>query len=165
MSTIKALLIISLFFLTGCSIFNPSSSHQAYDERSINSHSSQYTRTFNDDFEHVWATVIMSLGELPLDKIDKEKGIIKTGWVEGFSQTRKARSMVTDRFLDDYWKERYRITVTISGNIMSSSVKASCQLQQKPRGGSAAYRWERMKSTGEIEEEVLRRIEELLGED
>ncbi len=162
MSTIKALLIISLFFLTGCSTFNRSSSYQAYDGSPTGSHSSQYTRTFNDDFEHVWATVIMSLGELPLDKIDKEKGLIKTGWAEGFSQTRKARSVVTDRFLDDYWKERYRITVTISGNIMSSSVKVSCQQQQKPRGGSAAFRWQRMRSTGEIEEEVLRRIEDLL---
>ena len=34
----------------------------------------------------------------PLDKINKEKGIIKTGWVEGFSQ-RKARSIMTDRSL------------------------------------------------------------------
>jgi hypothetical protein len=47
---------------------------------------------------------------------------------------------------------------------MASSVKVKCQLQQKPRGGSAAYRWQRVKSTGEIEEEVLRRIEELLEE-
>ena len=161
MSTIKVFLIISLFFLTGCSIFN-SSNHQAYDGSSKDSHS-KYTRTFNNDFEHVWATVIMSIGELPLNKIDKEKGIIKTGWVEGFSD-RKARSIITDRFLDDYWKERYRITFTISGNIMVSSVKVSCQLQQKPRGGSAAYRWQRMKSTGEIEEESLRRVEELLTE-
>ena len=123
------------------------------------------TKSFNDDFEHVWATAIMSLGDLPLGKINKEKGIIKTGWAEGFSQTRKARSVVTDRFLDDYWKERYRLTITVSGNIMASSVKVSCQLQQKPRGGSAAYRWQRMTSTGEIEGEVLRRIEELLVED
>ncbi len=71
---------------------------------------------------------------------------------------------MTDRFLNDYWKERYRLTLTISGNIMASSVKVGCQLQQKPRGGSAAYRWQRMKSTGEIEEEVLRRVEELLEE-
>ncbi len=77
---------------------------------------------------------------------------------------RKARSVVTDRFLNDYWKERYRLTITISGNIMASTVKVRSQLQQKPRGGSAAYRWQRMKSTGEIEEEVLRRVEELLEE-
>ena len=145
-------------------MFNRSSSYQS-DYGATRTQSSKHTRTFNDDFEYVWATVIMSLGDLPLDKVNKEKGIIKTGWATGFSQTRKARSAVTDRFFEDYWKERYRLTVTISGNIMASSVKVSCQLQQKPRGGSAAYRWERMKSTGEIEEEVLRRIEELLVED
>ncbi len=121
-------------------------------------------KTFNDDFEHVWATVIMALGTMPLDNVDKEKGIIKTGWAEGYSQTRKARSVVTDRFMEDYWKERYRLTITISGNIIATTVKVRSQLQQKPRGGSAAYRWQRMKSTGEIEEEVLRRVEELLEE-
>jgi uncharacterized lipoprotein len=163
MSTIKVFLIISLFFLTGCSMFNRSSSYQS-DYGATRTQSSKHTRTFNDDFEYVWATVIMSLGDLPLDKINKEKGIIKTGWAQGYSQTRKARSVVTDRFFEDYWKERYKLTVTISGNIMASSVKVRCQLQQKPRGGSAAYRWERVKSTGEIEEEVLRRIEELLEE-
>jgi len=165
MTVLKTILIISLFFITGCSLFDRSSSYQAYDGRSTDSHSSKYTRTFNDDFEHVWATVIMALGDLTLDKINKEKGIIKTGWAQGFSRTRKARSVVTDRFLDDYWKERYRLTVTVSGNIMVSSVKVRSHLQQKPRGGSAAYRWQRMKSTGEIEEAVLRRIENLLVED
>ena len=164
MSTIKAFLVISLFFITGCSMFGRSSNYQT-DYGATRTQPPKDTKSFNDDFEHVWATVIMALGNMPLDKIDKEKGIIKTGWAEGFSQTRKARSVVTDRFLDDYWKERYRLTITVSGNIMVSSVKVSCQLQQKPRGGSAAYRWERMKSTGEIEEEVLRRIEELLEED
>jgi len=145
-------------------MFGRSSNYQT-DYGATREQSAKHTRTFNDDFEYVWATVIMSLGDLPLDKINKEKGIIKTGWAQGYSQTRKARSVVTDRFFEDYWKERYKLTVTISGNIMASSVKVRCQLQQKPRGGSAAYRWERVKSTGEIEEEVLRRIEELLEED
>ncbi len=163
MPTLIILLIIPLFFLTGCTLPGTSSRHQAYDDRSTGSLSSTYTRTFNDGFEHVWATVIMSLGDLPLDKINKEKGIIKTGWIEGFSQ-RKARSIMTDRFLDDYWKERYRITFRISGNNLISSVKVSCQVQEKARGGSAAYRWERKKSTGEREEEALMRIEEILSE-
>ena len=140
-----------------------SSRDQAYDDRSADSHSSKYTKTFNEDFEGVWSAVLMSLGALPLDKIDKEKGIIRTGWVEGFSE-KKARSIVTDRLLDDYWKERYRITIKISGNNLIGSVKVSCQVQEKARGGSAAYRWERIQSTGEREEEALMRIEEILGE-
>ncbi|MBC8551389.1 MAG: hypothetical protein H8D23_17230 [Candidatus Brocadiales bacterium] len=163
MPTFKTFFIISLLFLTGCSLFGHSSSYQS-DYGATLTQSPKDTKTFNDDFEHVWATVIMALGNMPLDKIDKEKGIIKTGWAQGYSQTRKARSVVTDRFMEDYWKERYRLTITISGNIIATTVKVRSQLQQKPRGGSAAYRWQRMKSTGEIEEEVLRRIEELLEE-
>jgi len=163
MSTTKLFLIISLFFVTGCSLFDRPSGYQS-DYGATRTQPPKDTKSFNDDFEHVWATVIMALGNMPLDKIDKEKGYIKTGWAEGFSQTRKARSVVTDRFMEDYWKERYRLTITISGNIIASTVKVRSQLQQKPRGGSAAYRWQRMKSTGEIEEEVLRRVEELLEE-
>jgi hypothetical protein len=163
MSTLKILLIISLFCLTGCILLGTSSRHQAYDDRSTGSQSSKYTKTFNEDFEDVWSAVLMSLGDLPLDKINKEKGLIKTGWIEGLSQ-RKARSIVTDRLLDDYWKERYRITFRISGNNLISSVKVSCQVQEKARGGSAAYRWQRKKATGEREEEALMRIEEILSD-
>lgn len=163
MSTLRILLIISLFFLTGCTVPGISSRSQVQDGLSTGSQSSKYMKTFNEGFEDVWSAVLMSLGDLPLDKINKEKGIIKTGWVEGFSQ-RKARSIITDRLLDDYWKERYRITLRISGNNLISSVKVSCQVQEKARGGSAAYRWERKKSTGEREEDALMRIEEILSE-
>ena len=123
MSTIKVFLIISLFFLAGCTLFGRPSGYQAYNDSSTGSQLPKHTMSFNEDFEHVWATVIMSLEDLPIDKINKGKGTIKTGWAEGFSQTRKARSLVTDRFLNDYWKERYRLTITISGSILSSSVK------------------------------------------
>ncbi|MEK6767134.1 MAG: hypothetical protein AABY49_13040 [Planctomycetota bacterium] len=152
-----------MFFLTGCTLLGTSSRYQARDDSSADSQSSKYTKTFNEDFEDVWSAVLMSLGDFPLDKINKEKGIIKTGWVEGFSQ-RKARSIMTDRLLDDYWKERYRMTIKISGNNLISSVKVSCQVQEKARGGSAAYRWERKESAGEREEEALMRIEEILSD-
>ncbi len=164
MSSLKPLLIILLLFLTGCSLFDRSSSQQTYDNQSRSSQSSNYTRTINSDFEHVWASVIMSLGEMPLSKIDKDKGIVRTDWIEGFSE-RSSRGVLTDRLLNDYRKERYRLTFTISGNLLVSSVKVRCQVQVKARGGSAAYRWERMKSTGEHEEEALMRIEEILSED
>ena len=138
-----------------------SSRHQAYDDSSTGTRPSKYTKTFDVDFETVWSAVLVSLDGMPLDKIDKEKGIIKTGWVEGWSQ-KKARSIVTDRLLDDYWKERYRLIVKISGNILNSSITVRAQVQEKARGGSAAYRWERKKSSGEREEGILTRIEEIL---
>ncbi len=144
-------------------MFDRSSSYQTYDS-STGPHSSQYTRTFDSDFEHVWASVIMSLGDMPLGKIDKDKGIVRSDWIEGFSG-KSSRSVLTDRFLNDYRKERYRLTFSISGNLLVSSVKVRCQVQEKARGGSAAYRWERMKPTGEREEEALMRLEEILDED
>jgi hypothetical protein len=161
MPTLK-ILIIPLFFLTGCSLLDASSRYQTQDERSIGSRPSKYTKTFDFDYETVWSAVLDSLDGMPLDKIDKEKGLIKTGWVEGWSQ-KQARSILTDRFLEDYWKERFCLIVKISGNILNSSITVRAQVQEKARGGSAAYRWERKKSSGEKEEDILTRIEEILG--
>ncbi|MFQ5965274.1 MAG: hypothetical protein ACE5KZ_13445 [Candidatus Scalinduaceae bacterium] len=97
-----------------------------------------------------------------MEKIDKEKGLVKTGWIEGWSQ-RKTRGILTDRFMDNYLKERHRIVLNISGNNWISSVAVRCQIQERARGGSAAYRWERKQSTGKIEKEVLTRIEDILS--
>ncbi len=138
------------------------SRNQVQDDRSTGSQSSKYTKTFGVDFETMWSAVLVSLDGMPLDKIDKEKGLIKTGWVEGLSQ-RKARSILTDRFLEDYRKERFRLIVKISGNILNSSITVRAQVQEKARGGSTAYRWERKKSSGEKEADILTRIEEILG--
>jgi len=161
MSTLK-ILIMPLFFLTGCTLLGTSSRYQAYDDSSAGSQSSKYTKTFDVDYETVWSAVLDSLDGMPLDKIDKDKGLIKTGWIEGWSQ-KKARSILTDRFLEDYWKERYQLIIKISGNILNSSVTVRAQVQEKARGGSAAYRWERKKSSGEKEKWILTRIEEILG--
>jgi hypothetical protein len=67
--------------------------------------------------------------------------------------------------MKDHWKERYRLIVKISGNILNSSITVTAQVQEKARGGSAAYRWQRKESIGEREEEALMRIEEILIED
>ena len=100
--------MLSFVIFSGCSLLDTSSRYQAQDERSIGSHPSKYTKAFNVDYETVWSAVLDSLDGMPLDKIDKDKGLIKTGWVEGLSQ-RKARSILTDRFLEDYRKERFQM--------------------------------------------------------
>ena len=157
--------LILLFFLisSGCLFLGDSSNNRVRDDSATGTRTSEYTKTFDVDYETVWSAVLDSLDGMPLDKTDKEKGIIKTGWVEGWSQ-KKARSILTDRFLKDYWKERYRLIVKISGNILNSSIMVRAQVQEKARGGSAAYRWERKKSSGEKEEGILTKIEEILTE-
>jgi hypothetical protein len=163
MTFLKISLMLSFVIFSGCLFLGDSSNNRVRYDSSTGTRTSKYTKTFDVDFETVWSAVLDSLDGMPLDKIDKEKGIIKTGWVEGFSQ-RKARSIVTDRFLKDYWKERYRLIVKISGNILNSSITVRAQVQEKARGGSAAYRWERKKSSGEKEEKLLTIIEEILTE-
>jgi hypothetical protein len=162
MAFLRISLILSFLISSGCLFLGDSSLNRVQDNGSAGTRTSKYTKTFDVDYETVWSAVLDSLNGMPLDKIDKEKGIIKTGWLEGWSQ-KKARSILTDRFMEDYWKERYRLIVNISGNILISSITVRAQVQEKTRGGSAAYRWERKKSTGEKEEEILTRIEEILG--
>ncbi len=159
---IKISLILSFLISSGCIFLGDSSNNRVRDDSSTNTHPSKYTKAFDVDYETVWSAVLDSLDGMPLDKIVKDKGLIKTGWIEGWSQ-RKARSILTDRFLEDYWKERYRLIIKISGNILNSSIMVRAQVQEKARGGSAAYRWERKKSSGEKEEWILTRIEEILG--
>ncbi len=159
---IKISLILSFLISSGCLFLGDSSNNRVRDDSYTGTLTSKYTKTFDVDYETVWSAVLDSLDGMSLDKIDKEKGLIKTGWIEGLSQ-RKARSILTDRFLEDYWKERYRLIIKISGNILNSSITVRAQVQEKARGGSAAYRWERKKSSGEKEEWILTRIEEILG--
>ena len=161
---IRIILTIILLFtiFSGCSLFGTSTKNQTHDERSIGTTPSRYTKTLKYDFETTWSAVIVSLDGLPLEKVDKENGIIKTGWIEGWSQ-RKARGILTDRFTGDYRKERHRSTLDISGNNQASFVSVRCQIQEKSRGGSSAYRWERKASNGEKEEEILAKIEDILS--
>lgn len=162
MTFLKISLILSFLILSGCLFPGDSSNNRVRDDNSTGTRTSKYTKTFDFNYETVWSAVLVSLDGMPLDKIDKEKGLVKTGWVEGWSQ-RKARSILTNRFLEDHWKERYRLIVKISGNILNSSITVRAQVQEKARGGSTAYRWERKKSSGEKEADILTRIEEILG--
>jgi len=157
----KRSLILLFVIFSGCSLFGTSSEYDAGNERSIRTVPSKNTKTLGFDYETVWSAVIISLGGAPLEKIDKDNGKIKTGWIEGRSQE-KAGGILSGRLRDDYRKERHRCVVDISGNNQASIVSVSCQIQEKSRGGSAAYRWERKASTGEKEEEILLRIEDIL---
>ncbi|MDR4499117.1 MAG: DUF3576 domain-containing protein [Candidatus Scalindua sp.] len=137
-------------------------SHDQARDLSGNSRSSQNLKSFQADFETVWSAAIIALDGMPLEKIDKEKGVIKTGWIEGWSQ-REARSVLTRGFLDDTWKARRCLIVTISPHDTFCSVKVICREEERPRGGSSAYRWRRVQSSGEMEEEFLTHVEEILG--
>jgi hypothetical protein len=137
------------------------SNDQVRKDISKSAFSSKYLKTFQVDYETIWSAAIIALDGMPLEKINKEKGLIKSGWLEGWSQ-KNARSVLTRRFLDESWKERYSLTVTISQNNIFCTVAVSCRTQERPRGGSAAYRWQRLPSTGEREEEFLMHIEDIL---
>jgi len=154
------LFAVSLIIVSsGCSF---TSHDRAGRDLSGNSRSSQNLKSFQTDFETVWSAAIIALDGMPLEKIDKEKGVIKTGWIEGWSP-REARSVLTRSFLEDSWKARYCLIVTISPHDTFCSVKVISREEERPRGGSAAYRWERVQSSGEKEEEFLTHVEEILG--
>ncbi|MCP5003109.1 MAG: hypothetical protein GY941_04030, partial [Planctomycetes bacterium] len=105
---------------------------------------------------------VIALDRMPLEKIDKEDGRIKTGWLEGWSQ-RNARSVLSKKLLDENWKERHSLSIRVSRDNEYCTVSVRCRAQERPRGGSAAYRWQRVHSTGEREEEFLTHVEEILG--
>ncbi|MDR4504644.1 MAG: hypothetical protein MRK01_07615 [Candidatus Scalindua sp.] len=156
------LLSIALFLvpvLSGCFF---TAGDQVRKDISNSSSSSKYLRTFQVDYETLWSAAVIALDGMPLEKIDKDKGLIKSGWLEGWSQ-KNARSVLTRKFLDDNWQERHCLIVNVSRNNTFCTVAVSCRVQEKPRGGSAAYRWQRVHSTGEKEEEFLTHVEDIIG--
>lgn len=160
MKLIHSSLTVALsLVLAGC--FFTSGDHVRKDI-SQSSSPSNYLKTFQVDYETLWSAALIALDGMPLDKIDKEKGLIKTGWLEGWSQ-RSARSALTRRFLDENWKERHCLIVKISRDNAFCTIAVSCRVQERPRGGSAAYRWQRVHSTGEKEEEFFVHVEDILG--
>ncbi len=157
--TYSPITLVPILLLSGCLFTSDGNVSKDISKSAL---SSKYLKSYQVDYETAWSAAIIALDGMLLEKIDKEKGLIKTGWLEGWSQ-RKARSVLTRRFLDENWKERYALTVNISHKNTFCTVAVRCRVQERPRGGSAAYRWQRVHSTGEREEEFLMHVEDILG--
>lgn len=144
------LLFIALFatVFTGCAT-------QGFKPRNM----AGVSHYFNADKNTVWDAVIQSSEGIPVEMKDREKGLLRTQWIVGWS-TNKTSGLL----LEGRWQERYRLLIKVNAEQGKTYVSINAQLETKPPGGSQAYRWIRIASDGSREQEFLRNLENILGE-
>lgn len=116
---------------------------------------SQY---FDKDVNTVWDAALQVIEGIRVNTVDKEKGTIRTQWVKRWS-----RRKTTGVLLEGQWQERYRLIIKVSGEQNKTYVSVNTQIEEKPPGGSGAYRWSRVPSDGTIEQEFLKKLENILA--
>lgn len=134
--------------LTGCAT-------QGFKPRSM----AGVSRYFEADKNSVWNAVIQSVEGIPLEISDREKGVLRTQWVKGWSADK-----TTGLFLEGHWQEHCRLLIKVSEEQGRTYVSISAQVETKAPGGSRAYRWNRIPSDGTTEQEFLGKLENMLGE-
>ena len=144
------LLSFALFtaILTGCAT-------QGFKHRSM----AGVSHYFNADRNTVWNVIIQSAEGIPIEINDREKGVLRTHWVKGWSANK-----TTGLLLEGHWQERYRLLIKVIDEQSKIYVSISAQVETKAPGGSQAYRWSRIPSDGAIEQEFLGKLENILGE-
>jgi len=116
------------------------------------------SRYFDIDANTVWNAVIQSTEGIPVEIKNKEHGFLKTQWVKGWS-TKKTTGLL----LEGSWQERYRLLIKLTGEQNKTYVSINAQIEEKAPGGSRAYRWNRIASDGTIEQEFLKKLENILN--
>lgn len=121
---------------------------------------SRYTETYMASFDDVWSAALVALKDMDTepDEVDKDKGKMKTRWL--YKQTSRRMGMV----FGGYWKERLRLYISVSSRGEATEVSLLSRMEEKRPGGTQAYRWHRMESTGELEKELLSGIRKVLAE-
>jgi hypothetical protein len=115
------------------------------------------SRYFDRDVNTVWDAVTQSVEGISIEIKDKEQGVLKTHWVKDLSIKR-----TTGLFLEENWQGRYRLLIKVTGEQSKSYVSINTQIEEKAPGGSRAFRWNRITSDGTLEQDYLKKLENIL---
>lgn len=118
----------------------------------------KYTRTFSAGYDDVWAATMDALAGVSIKKANDEAGKLETEWVE-----ERPMQKGTGLLVDTYWVERYRFIISTSRESeMVTRLSVLCLVQEKTKGGARSFNWVRKKSSGEREQQLLDKIDEIL---
>ncbi len=115
------------------------------------------SRYFDRDVNTVWDAVTQSVEGISIEIKDKEQGFLKTHWVKDWSAKK-----TTGLFLEENWQGRYRLLIKVTGEQNKSYVSINTQIEEKAPGGSRAFRWNRITSDGTLEQDFLKKLENIL---
>ena len=141
------LILISLF--TGCVYFT-----KTEPDGNVN------RRVFQASYDDTWNAVILSLGDIPLEKVDKSNGFIKTAWIKGKSEKETSGLLFVRS-----WKERSRLLInvtSISAIDKNAEVTITLHAEEKAPGGIQGSMWQRKATDGSFENSLIEKIEQFL---
>lgn len=148
----KICLITLLSLLSGCAIY-----------RGFDPGSQINRKAFHKGFSETWDAVLKALDGMPLDEVNRYKGLIKTKWVE-----KKSQKKDTGLFFVGVWRQRSRLLISVtsvSALDQETEVVILVHTEEKAPGGTQAYDWQRKGSNGVIETGLFTKIAQLLKED
>ena len=119
---------------------------------------SAVSKYFDKNTDVVWEAVLQAAEGMPIKTKNKEKGILETSWVKGWSKTR-----VSGLVLEGRWQARYCLFVQVTGEQGKTYVSVYSLCEEKAPGGSRAFRWERAASDGDNEQAFLTKLEGILN--
>ncbi len=119
------------------------------------------TRIFNSGYDDTWDAVLSALGFIPLDTVDKGRGLIKTGWV-----VRDSHKEMSGFISTKSWKERNRAFISIlslSALDTTTEVSVAFQAEEKAPAGARGSQWKRIVSDNMYENDLFGKIERVLS--
>ncbi len=114
----------------------------------------QYSRGYTAGYEETWQAVAETLEGLDISirEADKAEGKIETEWF--YRESEKYMGLLHG----GYWKERYKMHLQLVTRGDTTTVTIRSLAEEKRPGGTQAYRWKRMASSGEVEEFIFKEI-------
>lgn len=143
----------AIIIIMSCIVFVSGCSTTGWGYRCM----SGVSRYFDEDKETVWAAVLQTLEGIPIEVSDREKGFIKTRWVERWSEKK-----TTGLLFEGRWHERHRFLINVKKKDEKVYVSVNALVEEKPPGGSKAFRWDRVASDGTLERIFMDRLENIL---
>ena len=104
------------------------------------------SRYFNADRNTVWNAIIQSAEGIPVEINDREKGVLRTQWVKGWSANK-----TTGLLLEGHWQERYRLLIKVSEEQSRTYVSISAQVETKALVAARRTDGPRIPSDGAID--------------
>ncbi len=95
--------------------------------------------------------------QVKLEEADRARGKMVTQWLYREGERRMG---VGGR---GRWTERYKLTLQVSRKGEATEVSAHAIVEEKSPGGTQAYRWQRVRSTGDLEREALEAVRRAVG--
>lgn len=120
--------------------------------------SPDYRARYNAPPEKVWEAVVKVLGDLPIKEADAGRQTIETEWMEGWSH--RPFGAFRGGIMGGQWKRRMQMVLRLRpGPDGGTEVRLISRVQEKPPGGTQAYRWKPVASDGKMEREIMGRID------